>query len=421
MSTAGQEFKRGWTIVFAAVVGIYASLATVPFYAIQSLFGPLNQEFGWSRGDISLAITLMALGNLCMSYLTGALIDRFGSRPLALLSGLLLAGALMCLTLVRDDIRIFWLGYFLMTLAGSATLPITYTRAVNTWFDRARGLALGLTLLGTSLAALTMPHLYRVAIEHYGWQGVFYAGAALIIIAWLPVTLLFFRDRPAAEAAAQQTLAHGMTLGEAVRTRHYWTMGIAFFLVTCAMSGIVIHIINMVTDNQLTLMNLTKATASPEQLKAIAIQAAGVAGVIGLSLIVARVTVGFLVDHFFAPPIAALCFAIPAIGCYLLTGGGHGPAVLAAIMVGVALGAELDLIGFFVSRYYGMKNYGKIYSWQYVFYSAGAGLSPFAFGAAYDYFGNYDVALWTSAGCLVFAGLLMLTLPTYQRHDTAAV
>lgn len=419
MTTAAGEFKRGWPVVFAAVVGIYASLATVPFYAIQSLFGPLNKAFGWDRGDISLAITLMAVGNLCMSYVSGMLIDRYGSRPLALISGLLLAGALVCMTFVRDDIRLFWLGYFLMTLVGSATLPITYTRAVNTWFDKARGLALGLTLLGTSLAALTMPHIYRIAIAEYGWQGVFYAGAALILVFWLPVALLFFKDRTKAEAASIQGLAQGMTLGEAARTPHYWTMGVAFFLVTCAMSGIVIHIINMVTDNQLAVQNLTREAATPAQLKAIGSYAASVAGVIGLSLIVARVTVGFLVDHFFAPPIAALCFAIPAVGCYLLTGEGHGAPLIAAIMVGVALGAELDLIGFFVSRYYGMKNYGKIYSWQYVFYTAGAGLSPFAFGKAYDYFGNYDVALWTSAGCLVFAGLLMLTLPRYKRHDAA--
>lgn len=392
------EFKRGWTIVLASVVGIYASLATIPFYAIQGLITPLNEAFGWDRGQISFAITLMGIANFLTSYLSGMLADRYGSRPVALVSGLLLAVALFVITLNSGSIEQFWISYFLMTVVAAGTLPLTYTRTVNQWFDRSRGLALGFTLMGTSLAAMTMPTLYRAGIEAFGWQGVFYVGIGLIVVLWLPVFLLLFRDRPKEEQAARALTATGMEPGEAARTATFWKMGIAFFLVTCAMSGIVIHFIAMVTDNGVP-----------------AGQAAGLAGIIGVSLLVARLTVGYLIDRFHAPPIAALCFAVPAIGCYMLTGGGHGAAIFAAVMVGVALGAELDLIAFFTSRYFGMKNYGKIYGWQYVFYTVGAGLSPFAFGLVYDRFQNYDPALWASVGALAIAAVLMLTLPRYER------
>ena len=86
------EFKRGWPVVFAAIVGIYASLATLPFYAVQSLIKPLNEAFGWSRGEVSIAISLMAVANLLTSYVTGMLIDRYGSRGPVLRSPIRIAG-----------------------------------------------------------------------------------------------------------------------------------------------------------------------------------------------------------------------------------------------------------------------------------------------------------------------------------------
>jgi MFS family permease len=392
------EFARGWPIVFASIIGVYASLATLPFYAIQSLFGPLQAAFGWGRADISIAITLMGVANLFTSYLSGRITDRYGSRPVALISGLLLAVSLFLITLNNGNLQQFWLSYFLMTIAAAGTLPLTYTRTVNQWFDKSRGLALGLTLLGTSFAAMTLPTFYKMGIDAYGWKGVFYVAIVIIIVAWLPVFLLLFKDRSASDQAAASQLATGMSLGEAASTATFWKMGIAFFLVTFAMSGIAIHIVAMMGDNGVPREDAIK-----------------IASLIGVSLLVARLTVGYLIDKMPAQPIAAACFAIPAIGCYLLMGGGHGPAIVAVILVGVALGAELDLIAFFTSRYFGMKNYGRIYGWQYVFYTLGAGLSPLVFGLVFDTYKNYDGVLIASAIGLVVAGALMLTMPKYGK------
>jgi MFS family permease len=396
---AVNEFGRGWPIVLASIIGVYASLATLPFYAIQNLFGPLQQAFGWGRADVAIAITLMGVANLFTSYLAGRITDRFGSRPVALFSGLMLAVALYLITLNNGNLQQFWLSYFLMTIAAAGTLPLTYTRTINQWFDKSRGLALGMTLMGTSLAAMTLPVFYKMGIDAFGWKGVFYVAIGIILIAWLPSFLLLFRDRSAADQAAALHLAKGMSLGEAARTATFWQMGIAFFLVTFAMSGITIHIVAMMGDNGVP----------PDQ-------AVKIAQLIGVSILVSRLLVGYLIDKIPAQPVAAACFAIPAIGCYLLMDGGHGPAMVAVILVGVALGAELDLIAFFSSRYFGMKNYGRIYGWQYVFYTLGAGLSPLAFGIAYDKLGSYDPVLIVSAIGLIVAGGLMMILPKYDKH-----
>jgi MFS family permease len=392
------EFARGWPIILVSIIGIYASLATLPFYAIQNLFGPLEKAFGWGRADISIAISLMGVGNLFTSYLFGRVADKYGSRPVALVSGLLLAVSLYLITLNNGNLKQFWLSYFLMTVVATGTLPLTYTRTVNQWFDRSRGLALGLTLLGTSIAAITLPPLYKIGIDMFAWKGVFYVAIAIIVVLWLPTFLLLFKDRSVADQATAAELATGMSLGEAASTPTFWKMGIAFFLVTFAMSGIAIHIIAMMKDNGLDAGAAVK-----------------IASLIGFSLLVARLLVGYLIDKFPAQPIAAICFAVPALGCYLLMDGGHGPAQIAVILVGVALGAELDLIAFFTSRYFGMKNYGRIYGWQYVFYTFGAGVSPFVFGKAFDTYKSYDPVLIASAIGLVIAGGLMLTLPKYGK------
>lgn len=392
------EFKRGWPIIFVSIIGVYASLATLPFYAIQNLFKPLNDAFGWGRADVSIAITLMAVANFFTSYLAGRITDKFGSRPVALVSGLLLAVALFGITLNNGNLMQFWVSFFLMTVAAAGTLPLTYTRTVNQWFDKSRGLALGLTLLGTSFAAMTLPFLYKMGIDAFGWKGVFYIAIAIILIGWLPIFLVLFKDRSASDQAAARELATGMSLGEAAKTGAFWKMGIAFFLVTFAMSGIAIHIVAMLGDN---------GVARDDAVK--------IASLLGVSILVSRLAVGYLIDKMPAQPIAAACFAVPAIGCYLLMGGGHGPAAFAVILVGVALGAELDLIAFFTSRYFGMKNYGRIYGWQYVFYTLGAGISPLAFGIAYDRLGSYDPVLIGSAFGLIVAGGLMLMMPKYGK------
>ena len=123
--TAREEFQRGWTIVLASVIGIYASLATIPFYAVQNLFGPLNQEFGWDRGGIAAAITVMGVANFFSSYLFGRLTDKVGSRPVALASGILLAVGLFAITLNNGSLTQFLVTYFIVTLVAGGTLPLT--------------------------------------------------------------------------------------------------------------------------------------------------------------------------------------------------------------------------------------------------------------------------------------------------------
>jgi len=87
--------------------------------------------------------------------------------------------------------------------------------------------------------------------------------------------------------------------------------------------------------------------------------------------------------------------------------------VISALLVGLAAGAEVDLMAFLASRYFGLKNYGALYGGIYVFFSIGAGLAPALFGLSYDLLGSYQFILCVAAGASVTGSLLMLTLGHY--------
>ncbi len=408
--SAGQtgEFRRGWGIVLAAAAGCGLGLSALPFYGLAPLMIPLQQQFGWDRAEISVAFTFMTLGLLIAGPLiVGRLSDRIGVRAVALWSIPLFAAMLFGLNFIQAGPEgapgplWLWLGYLAMALLGAGTSPITYTRAVNAWFDQNRGLALGFTLAGTGVMGIVLPLAMAQVVPSYGWRGGFMTLAALALLAW-PVVALMLRDapKPLAAPGATAPVASGATLGEAVRSHRFWAMGIAFLLLALGIAGLVVHLIPMLMD----------AGMSPQE-------AGQVAALIGVGVIAGRVIIGFLVDRFFGPLVAIIVFLITASGCVLLADGGVAVAPYAAFLIGFALGAEVDLIAYFTSRYFGMKRYGEVYGWQYGFYGLGAAFAPVLMGVLFARGGgDYTLALHVSAGLCVVACLLLASLGRYPRY-----
>jgi predicted MFS family arabinose efflux permease len=133
-------------------------------------------------------------------------------------------------------------------------------------------------------------------------------------------------------------------------------------------------------------------------------QAGGVAGMLGITIIVGRLCVGALVDRFPAAYVGMSFLILPAIACLLLT---HGAPIPAALLIGLAAGAEVDLLAYLVSRRFGMRNYGQIYGCQHALFSIGAGIGPVLLGAAHDRMGSYMGALNVDA-VMILAGALVI-------------
>jgi len=293
-----------------------------------------------------------------------------------------------------------------MSIVGAGTLPITWTKLVNEWFDTSRGLALGLTLAGTGIAATTAPTYVAWLIDIGGWRHAYVMLAATLLCISLPAVYLLFRepkvDQPQDETAKLKKLHSGVSLKEALVGYRFWVLAIGILLVAISISGVITNLVPLLTDRGLSVS-----------------QAASYAGLIGLSVIGGRVIAGFLMDHLWAPLIAAIFLGMPCLAAVLLTGESLTPLTisLSVLIIGLAAGAELDLMAFLVSRYFGLKNYGGLYGGIYIFFSLGAGLAPALFGLAFDSFGNYQMTLNVVAVTSLMGAALMLTLGRYPKFN----
>ena len=392
------EFTRGWRVLLASSLGNAAGLSGIPFYTFGVFVVPLTLAFGWTRGQVSGAASFLILGTAITAPLVGSLIDRIGARTVALWSLFALALGYFALTTIGNGVYMFYAAWLLLSLIGGGTTPVVWTRAVNMWFDRSRGLALGLTLAGSGLAGIFGPVLCNALIQSYGWQGGYFGIGAFIILVAIPVVAWLFNERATPVVAAASAHEHttpqapGLSFAQALRTLTYWKIAGSFILMSGAISGLIINVVPLLMDRGLTPA-----------------EAAGVASTLGIAVLTGRIGVGLLLDRVPAPLVAGLLFTITALGCLLLTIAGAPTWVLmlSVISLGLAAAAEVDLVAFLVSRYFGMKAYGKIYGSQLSTFYLGAAIGPLLIGATYDHFGNYVVVLYTVAA-IIFSGAMML-------------
>jgi MFS family permease len=404
-AAAPNEFRAGWPVVFAGMMGMAWSVTAMPFYTLGVFVGPLSQAFGWSRGEIQAAILFSNGFSGLAAPLVGYLVDRHGGRPIALVAQILLVICIALTSVLAGNLWGLYLAYTLIGFLGGGTSPVTWTRVVNGYFVRRRGLALGLVLAGSGICALVAPTLATWAIAEYGsWKAGYIALALLPLFLGLPLTLLFFRDAQARGAAARQTRAiDGMTVAQAVRQWRFWVMILAFFLVSQGIGGTIPSLIPILTDKGFT----------PGQ-------AAGVLGLIGVSVVLGRALAGFVLDKVWAPAASAVFMALPIITLILLYGTPTlTVASIAAFIVGFAAGAQFDLVAYLTGRYFGEAHYGKIYAWQYAGLIFSGGVAPFIWGTMFDLTGGYETIMLIVIGAHIFGSLLFLTLGRYPNYTHA--
>ena len=194
-----REFANGWKVLLAGMLGVTCGASPIPFNLIGFTVAPLTAEFGWSRTEIILPATIYGLIASLMAPVFGWLADRHGVRKVALWSvfAFALALAAVALTPTANKTSTLYFYYGLWTvigLVGIGSTPVTWSRAVNLWFFRHRGLALGILLMGTSVAALVIPKLAVWAIAEFGWRMMFALMALLPLLVALPVAWLYFRE-----------------------------------------------------------------------------------------------------------------------------------------------------------------------------------------------------------------------------------
>ena len=392
------EFSRHWLLVLVCAVGIGVGVSSLPFYTQGLFIEAWIADFGWTRAQASLGILGSTLALAAALPFIGSIVDRYGLVTPVMISLLGLSLAYVLLGMFVQSIATFVILAMLQAILGSASSPLAYTRAINAVFNKQRGLALGVALSGAGVAATFGPTLISNAIDAFGWRGAYYAMALFTLVVGAVIVLVLARLNGAKTAANIDMEAANRDFLVAKASRTYWTIMAAIFCLSLGLGGLMIHFVPI-------LLDVGFATNA----------AVKIAGVVGIAVVLGRLLVGFAVDRIFAPRVAIAILLACISGVLALALLGSVVAVPAAFVIGFSVGAEVDLIGYLVARYFGMHAYGQIYGRQYSTFLIATGLSPVILGAVRDATGTYTASLFTATAFMAISAALFAKLPKFEQ------
>ncbi len=401
MTISKNEFSKGGLVLFACFVGVGVGFSSLNYYTAGIFLTAYESEFGWSRSLISAQGIIGVVALVLLSPVIGTLVDKVGTRLVASISLLMYGLCFIAISRLLDSVVSFLALSLVTAIAAAGSTPVTFTRTVALWFDLSRGIALGLALVGTGVTAVIAPLYLTELIVQEGWREGAQA-LGIVVLAGATIVALFLRDNPDSfqrsrdlTSSEHPSLETDNTQGH-VKSRVYWLLAVVFFLVALAVSGLIVHFIPMLVDTGLTLKEAGKYAAT-----------------IGVAVIIGRISIGLLIDRFFAPRIACIVFLLAALALVTFAAQGQNMAFFAALAIGITMGAEVDLISFLTSRYFRLENYGRVYGGLYSIFIIGAAVSPVLMGVLFDVYGTYFAALIISIIALLVSAVAFLFLPNY--------
>lgn len=399
----------GWWVAAGCFVLLVLHSGT-GFYSFGLFVGPLEAEFGWSRGSVMIAISAYFGAQAAMAPLIGKAIDRLGAPRVMTAGAALSTLALVMLSQTRS-LAMFVGGYVLFGAGHGALGHIPASVVVSHWFARRRGMAIGLVGGGIGMGALIMaPVVGAWIIPAVQWRGAYLVLATLTAAVGLPVALWVIRPDPAVMgllpdggAAGGDPLPGepehgeppGRSLGAALRTRSLWLIFFTFFAINLCAAGLL--------ANQVPHL---EAVGYP------VVEAAGALGVVGLGSVAGKFAFGWLCDVV-APrhaTVLGLGLMVAGVALFMSITPGSPKAQLwvYAVAAGVGLGSWLPTMSMLTSATFGLGSFGAIWGSVAAVHSIGGAVGPIVFGLIFDQTGSYRPALILSLVLLSAAAVAML-------------
>jgi MFS family permease len=367
-------------------------------FSFGTFLKPLSGAFGWSRESISAAFGLAALSVAVCSPVLGRLLDRYGPRrvilPCMTAFGLGFASlGFLTPSLIHLYAVFVWLG-----MVGNGTTQMGYSRAVSTWFVRRRGLALAWVMAGSATGQVAFPPLAQALIDGCGWRAAYWALGGVVLLFGLPLTAVFVGENATARSAAEST-REGFTVRQGIGSRTFWILLATLFVGSISVNGAITHLSPLLTDRGI-----------PAQ------HAALVASSLGLASFAGRLLAGILLDRFFGPHVGLCLLGATAVGVLALSAAGSvRMALVAAVLIGLGLGAEAALTPYLLTRYFGLRSFSTLYGFTWTVYAIAGAIGPLLMGKAFDVTGSYTLLLVVLACGTFVSGLLYLWLPRYPE------
>jgi MFS family permease len=402
----------GWWMVLASAIGQAVSPGPVAFYSLGVLMNPLSAAYGGNRAQLSLVATVLTVAIIVAMPLIGRSIDRYGARKVLLPSLIGFAITLAATGIAHSLFALYGL-YAIVGIVSTGANSVPYMRVLSSWFDLRRGLAIGVASAGMGVGFALIPGYTQLLVNRVGLGGAYVGLGALVLALGVPVVALLLQDRPRPEqlSAIETSSDHadaselpGLTAREAGRTPQFWAILGSFMLVAGAIFALALHLIPAIEDIDANRGHAILA-----------------ASLLGIAATLGRLCSGYLYDKIFVPFVAAGIFACGALGAGVLALGLPYPwPLVAAVLIGCCSGTEGDALAMLCSRYFGLREYGRIYGHAFSATMVGIAIVPYAMGFGYEHFHRYVELEVLLAVLLALAALAILSLGPFPSFDTAA-
>jgi MFS family permease len=383
MSSSSLTEYYGWVVVAASAVGLFFGAFPIVVFSFGVFYPAFVRDFHTGRAAVALAFTLHnAIGPVCAVWI-GAMADRFGPRRI-ILPGLTALGIiLLSAKAIGATIWHLYVFYIALGAVTCATTAVPYSLAVSGWFDRRRGLALGIMMGGLGMGAIVVPPAAQWLILHYGWRSTFaIAGCASLIIG-IPTVAIFLRDKSGERQRKTWPPGRSPSEGpdlpwsEVWVSSRFWLMIVVIMITSASVHACFIHLPQIVAHVGRTATGTAIITS-----------------VLGSAVLIGRVGTGYFLDRYFGPYVTSCLFFGGAVGiALLLIGAANSTVYIAAFLVGLAFGAEMDVMAFLLGRYFGLHNLGKAFGITFGAFVLAGGLGPLIMGFVFDKTGSYNMAL----------------------------
>ncbi|ESQ80398.1 nitrate/nitrite transporter [Asticcacaulis sp. YBE204] len=409
--------KTALGVVVACTIGNMVCLTAT----VSSVFGvflvPISESFAWQRSQVTAVLGIISLVSIVAFPLVGRMMDKYGGRKVLLIGNILFALSVAAISQVNNNLLHFYLLFALIGVAGAIPCTAMFSKVVSEWFDKSRGLMLGISAgLGNGVGATFMPIVAALLLGAVGWQMSFAVIGFIIFAVGFPATFFLLKDapRPVVEDPSPRAEKYqpnapsagldGLTLSEALKTPVFWLIIASLGLGAGCLTAVFSHVIPVLTDRKIDMGLATTVMV-----------------VLALVTSVWQIVVGSLLDRIKSPRVTAPFFVIAAGGLWLLEAAQNTPMLLlAGALLGIGLGTAFGALPYYISRYFGLKAYGLITGVIYAVVMLAQGLTPFLMDVWFDHYKAYAGSILIIEACLVIVAALIMLFPPYRMTVSAA-
>jgi MFS family permease len=401
-----REWREGWPVILAGFAGFF--LLSLGNLSMGAFMIPVTTDLHWSHSQYTSGLFTYAPAGIVMGPLVGALIDKWGVRPIVVIGSLLVAVTFSLFAIATSAISLWLVLWLLYAVANQLIMMTAWTAAVARVFNASRGLAMAITWGGSAAAGFVAPLVADLLIRHEGWRTAYVVmglgtGCAVALICWFALDGGSSAP-PAAQAQPESVSAtpaggdtRSMTTGEALRSFAFIKLGIAMFIANFVPLALTVHFIPLLSAGGLSDRS-----------------AVVIGGSFALVMFPGQLIGGIAFDYISARLVAAIGFTIMIAGLAMLMLPVHpiGVPIAGVLLCGFAMGALSPLFPYLTSRYFGLESFGRLFGVLSALSALAFATGPYAASKVFDLTSphSYRLFLAGSIPAILLTILLIVSL-----------